>query len=175
MMDSLMELAVRDYAVYWALLMWARGMDFLSTWVATPNLALEGNPIARFLGWKWGALVNVVVCSVAAFWPLMAIMLATTSVLVAARNLQSAWLMRMLGEDRYRDWLSLHFAQVPIGLYLFCLLTQSVLVAAVGGALMAFSQYLLVPFGVGMGMVTYAVAVTFYMLLAMWRVRRSSG
>ena len=32
----------------------ARGMDFLSTWVATPNLVLEGNPIAKKLGWKMG-------------------------------------------------------------------------------------------------------------------------
>ena len=29
-------------------------MDFLSTWVATPNLVLEGNPIAKKLGWRWG-------------------------------------------------------------------------------------------------------------------------
>jgi hypothetical protein len=27
----------------------ARSMDFLSTWIATPNLVLEANPLAR----KW--------------------------------------------------------------------------------------------------------------------------
>ncbi len=52
-------------AEYWGLLMalvFARGMDLVSTWIATPNLALEGNPIAKRLGWKWGSLLNAVIC-----------------------------------------------------------------------------------------------------------------
>ena len=82
-----------------ALLVFARGMDFLSTWIATPNLVLEGNPIAKKLGWRWGLLLNVVLVLALALWPLSAIVISTTSVLVAARNFQSAWLMRSLGED----------------------------------------------------------------------------
>ena len=82
----------------------SRGMDFLSTWVATPNLVLEGNPLARKLGWTWGMAVNLALCFGFAFWPLTAIVISTTSVLVAARNFHSAWLMRSLGEQRYRDW-----------------------------------------------------------------------
>ena len=81
------------------LLFVARGMDFLSTWVATPNLVLEGNPIAKKLGWKWGIPLNLALCVGLAFWPLPAIVISTTSVLVAARNFQSAWLMRSLGEQ----------------------------------------------------------------------------
>ena len=46
----------RDYCLMVLLLAFARGMDFLSTWVATPNLVLEGNPVAKLLGWRWGAL-----------------------------------------------------------------------------------------------------------------------
>jgi hypothetical protein len=34
-------------------------MDFPSTGIATPHLALEGNPIAKWLGWKWGAVLRV--------------------------------------------------------------------------------------------------------------------
>jgi Flp pilus assembly protein TadB len=31
-----------------------------------------------------------------------------------------------------------------------------------------------VPFAIGMGMVTYAIAVAFYTLLAIWRIRRAA-
>ena len=29
----------------------ARGLDFLSTWLVTPKLELEANPLMRRLGW----------------------------------------------------------------------------------------------------------------------------
>jgi len=42
----------RDYLIILVALIGARLLDFASTWVATPNLLLEGNPIARRLGWR---------------------------------------------------------------------------------------------------------------------------
>ena len=63
-----------------------------------------------FLGWRWGLPINVGFSLVLAFWPLPAIVISTTSVLVAARNFQSAWLMRSLGEQVYRDW---HVERIP--------------------------------------------------------------
>src|SRR3954468_20119101 len=92
---------------YWLLLLallTSRGMDVLSTRIATPNLVLEGNPIAKLLGWRWLLPVNLAFCVALAVWPLPAIMLGTMSLLVAARNFQSAWLMRSMGEEAYRAW-----------------------------------------------------------------------
>jgi Flp pilus assembly protein TadB len=40
---------------------------------------------------------------------------------------------------------------------------------------MYFSNLLLVPFGIGLGIVAYAVAVAFYTLLAVWRLRRHAA
>src|SRR5277367_3400300 len=99
MMDDTVPFGSHWYLTMLALLVFSRGMDFLSTWIATPNLALEGNPIAKKLGWKWGVLLNVVLVFVLSLWPLSAIVVATASVMVAARNFQSAWLMRSLGES----------------------------------------------------------------------------
>ncbi len=99
MMDDFIPFASRNYCLTLALLLVSRGMDVLSTWVATPNLVLEGNPIAKKLGWRWGLPINFALCLTLAFWPLPAIVISTTSVLVAARNFQSAWLMRSLGEE----------------------------------------------------------------------------
>jgi hypothetical protein len=162
-------------ALYFSLLgvvLSARGADFLSTWIATPNLVLEANPIAKKLGWKAGIIVNVLLCFGFALWPLPCIVISTTSLLVAARNFQSAWLMRSLGEEPYRYWVVERMRETPLPLYLFCLLAQSALIAAVGLGLMFFSRWSLVPFAVGMGIVTYAFAVMFFTLLALWRARR---
>jgi len=176
-MDGTVQFGSRDYFWFLALLAFSRGMDFLSTWIATPNLVLEGNPLAKKLGWKWGGPLNVVICLLLASWPLSAIVVSTASVLVAARNFQSAWLMRSLGEEIYRRWHVARIQETRVTLYLFCLAGNTLLTAAVGAALIYFSNPEtagFVAFAIGMGMVAYAVAVAFYTLLAIWRIHRAT-
>jgi len=157
------------------LLILSRGADLLSTWIATPNLVLEANPLARKLGWKWGTIVTLGVCAGAALWPLLAIIIATISLLVAGRNFQHAWLMRSLGEESYRAWMAERVRQASGGLVLFCLLAEALLIGSVGGALICFSRYQLIPLAVGAGIVSYSVAVVFYTWLSVWRLRRRAG
>jgi hypothetical protein len=175
-MDEAIPFASRDYFILVAILVFARGMDFLSTWVATPDLVLEGNPIAKWLGWKWGAVVNLVLIASLALWPLSAIIVSTASVLVAARNFQSAWLMRSLGEFAYRDWYVQRLSETRLTLYLGCLAGNTLLTLLVGGALVVFSQtgdyVLMIPFGIGLGIIAYAMAIILFTLLALWRGRR---
>src|SRR4051794_8849063 len=139
-MQDFVPFASRVYAVLLLILLMARGMDFLSTWVATPKMVLEGNPIAKKLGWKWGIMVNLLLCFGFAFWPLPAIVISTTSVMVAARNFQSAWLMRSMGEHQYRDWHLERIQETSMGLYVICLLAQTALVGGVGAAVVFFSE-----------------------------------
>jgi hypothetical protein len=162
-----------EYFVLLACVSMSRALDFFSTWVATPNLLLEANPIARKMGWKIGILINVAICVAFALWPLPAIVISTTSILVAARNFQSAWLMRSMGELSYRLWMGERLSEAGRGLFLFCLAAQTVLYAALGGILLFFSDWRLVPFGIGMGIITYAIAVFIYTLLSVWRMARS--
>src|SRR5215471_1010072 len=100
-----------EYFVFFGVLLFARGMDFLSTWVATPHLVLEGNPVAKWLGWRWGGLLNLGVCLGFGAVPLAAVIISTTSLLVAARNFQGAWLMRTMGEQSYRLWMCERLAE----------------------------------------------------------------
>jgi hypothetical protein len=174
-MDEMVPFGCRRYLLMLALLAFARGVDFLSTWIATPNLVLEGNPLAKKLGWKWGLALNVVLCTALAAWPLSAIVVATASVLVAARNFQSAWLMHSLGEEIYRQWHVERVRETRVTLYVFCLAGNTLLTAGIGAVLIYFSNERLVPFAIGMGMVAYAIAVAFYTLLAIWRIHRAAG
>ena len=176
-MEEFVPFGSRTYALVFLLLLVARGMDFLSTWVATPNMILEGNPLAKKLGWKWGIPVNFALCFGFAFWPLPAAVISTTSVLVAARNFQSAWLMRSLGEQLYRDWHIERVQETSVTLYLFCLFAQTALTAGVGGAVIYFSnrereEPMLL--AIGLGIIAYALAVAFYTMLSIWRLRRSA-
>src|SRR6266850_1819113 len=172
-MDDFVPFGSAYYLLMLAALVLGRGLDILSTWVATPNLLLEGNPIAKLLGWRWGLPVNFLFCLALAFWPLPGIILSTTSTLVAARNFQSAWLMRSLGEEAYRDWHIQRIQETRITLYLLCLAGNTMLTAAVGAVVIYFSARAVVPFGIGVGIVAYAGAVAFYTILALVRLRRA--
>jgi hypothetical protein len=174
-MDDLVPFASRKYFALLGLLLFSRGMDFLSTWTATPTLALEGNPIARKLGWKWGLPVNLLFCLGFALWPLPAIVISTSSVLVAARNFQHAWLMRSLGEEPYREWHVARLRETRISVYLFCLFGQTALTALVGVAVIYYARGRFVAEGIGVGIAAYALTVAFYTLLSVWRIRRALG
>jgi len=174
-MDETVPLGSREYFVFLALLVGGRGADFLSTWIATPNLVLEANPIARKLGWRWGLLVNGALCGVFALWPLPAVIICTTSLLVASHNFQEAWLMRALGEDRYRSWKAEAVAEARLPLTVACYAAQTVLGGSVGAALVWFNGNQLVPLGVGLGIIGYAVAVSIYSLAALRELRKTSG
>ena len=173
-MEDFVPFGGRSYALMFLLMLFSRGMDFLSTWVATPHMVLEGNPIAKKLGWKWGIVVNLALCFLFGFWPLPAMVISTTSLLVAARNFQSAWLMRTLGEQAYRDWYVAKVQETRITLYLLCLAGNTLLTAAVGAGVIYFGRNSLVVVAIGLGVVAYAGTVAFYTLLAVWRMRRAT-
>lgn len=171
--DGVAALGSPEYVLCVLILLFGRGMDLLSTWIATPTLVLEANPIARWLGWRAGVVVNVIACGGIAVLPLAAVSVTTMSVLVAARNLQSAWLVRVLGEHEYRSWIAARYRETTRGVFLICLILQASLLALVGASLMVFSRQQLVPFGVGFGIVTYAVAIAFFTFLGMRRAARA--
>lgn len=161
----------RDYLIVLAALFGARMADFLSTWVATPNLVLEGNPIARRLGWRLGVAVNAALCFALAFWPLAGVIVVTTSLLVAARNFKSAWMMRVMGEERYLAFMLNQMRLTPPWLFLLCLVGETSLMSLIGVALLLFSPAGTAPFAIGVGFIAYAVAVLFYSCLSLRKAR----
>lgn len=160
-----------EYNLMFLALSFGRGMDLLSTWVATPNLVLEANPIARRLGWRGGLVFNFVLCFSAAFFPLVAVMVTTTSVMVAARNFKTAWLMRAMGEERYLAFILNQVSVSNRRVYVFCILAEGILVSTVGLVIALQSEVPSVPMAIGAGITAYAVAVVFYSCLSLWRSR----
>jgi hypothetical protein len=152
-----------------ALALAGRVADLGSTYLATPRLALEGNPLARRLGWRWGIPINGVAALAFGCFPSLAIAVATTSALVAARNFQNAWLMRSMGEGGYRVWMSERLDRVPRRWPAGCFAAESFLTLLPGLALLVFAESGGVAQSVGMGITAYAAAVALFTLMALWR------
>jgi len=169
---SVVDLTVAGYFLWLGLLLSARGADLLSTWIATPTLLLEGNPFVRRLGWNGSILLNLAACAGCALIPTAAAAVITTSLLVAARNFQSAWIMHTWGEQAYRDWYAARLRETRLPLYLFCLAGQCLPVALIGAALLASTPADSLAFAIGLGLVIYPTAVLVYSGLAVWRIRR---
>lgn len=163
------------YLLMLGLLLFARAADFLSTWLATPNLLLEGNPLARKLGWKLGIIVNLALCVALAFWTTTALVVTTASLLVAAHNFHSAWLMRSMGEEAFRQWYSERLSETRLRLYVCCLLGETGVTALVGVGVIHWSPMDSNAFAIGSGIVAYALIVLFYTSLSLWHLRRRIG
>lgn len=162
MNDVFLPFGSAEYLVVLMLLIVARGADFFSTWIATPDLRLEANPVARWLGWKWGVGVNVLIVLGVAVWLLPAVTITTTSLLVAARNFQAAWISRTMGEQAYRNWLADRLCEAQRGLFFFCLGAQSLIYAGIGVALVLLGGKSVVLLGMGIGCVGYAILVPLF-------------
>jgi hypothetical protein len=160
-----------DVAWWWSLLAVGMGRtaDMFSTWIGTPGLRNEGNPFARWLGWRKGILLNVLVVPLAACWPMIAVSLATTSAMVAARNLHTVWLMRMMGEDAYRDWFGGWMHATPRLLFLGCHWGEALLTGGLGLALVVLGPLHVLSFGIGVGFCAYGFAVAVFTTLAYFR------
>ena len=158
-----------------ALLLLARIGDVGTTFLVTPTLTLEANPIARKLGWPF-ALLTLGACLLPYVHMPLAVSALVTFLLVSASNATRIWMVRTIGEATYAAFLlelarksSLSSALLPIALSTF-------FVALAGGTILLFY-----PFGsdwgfwLGLGVVLYAAAKCFYGTLATLRLFRRAA
>ncbi len=87
-----------------AAIFFARLADILTTYLATPKLKLEVNPVVRRLKWPF-ELASLGLCLTPFLSIEAAIMILVVSLLVAAGNSSRLWLIRALGEDQYHRLL----------------------------------------------------------------------
>jgi hypothetical protein len=78
--------------------------DLGSTYLITPTLKLEMNPVIRKLRWKF-ALTSLALCLVPYYSTSLGVMVLVPSLLVSASNTAKIWMVRALGEDRHLEIL----------------------------------------------------------------------
>ena len=74
--------------------------DIGTTYLATPNLKLESNPLIRKFRWPM-AILSFSLCVVPYFSVQAAIVIIVMSLLIAAANSARLWIIRALGERAY--------------------------------------------------------------------------
>lgn len=165
------------------LLLLARFGDVMSTYLATPTLRFEANPIARRLGWRfaWATLLLAGVPFIPRFGTTAGLMLLIPSMMVTSSNLRSGWFASALGEERYAELLEEVVRSSSL---------RSACARSIGsGAIMALVGLILVWFyptpgeswawWIGWGIVTYGFAIglhqTLYIRRAYQRVRQGDS
>jgi hypothetical protein len=86
------------------LLLISRLGDIGPTYLITPRLRLESNPIVRRLGWRF-VVASILLCLVPYFNEAAGVMILVPFLLVAAANARSLWFARAIGEEEYHAML----------------------------------------------------------------------
>src|SRR5262249_6760920 len=87
-----------------ALILISRIGDLGTTYLVTPTLKLEANPLARKLGWRF-AILTLAVCFIPYYSVNMAVMILVPCLMVSAGNAGRIWAAKTMGEERYRAML----------------------------------------------------------------------
>jgi hypothetical protein len=153
-------------------LLLARVGDVWSTYLVTPTLRMEGNPIVRKLGWPF-ALLTVLVCLVSYYNTALAMILIVTSLFATASNLSRGWIVRALGETEYVRVLQRAAASSRLRGAIGFVLGSSGTYALAGLVLLAISggptKW---PFWFAMGVISYASAMAIFGCAFMRRLYR---
>ena len=146
--------------------------DIGSTYLATPNLKLEGNPLARWGGWKFALLTLLV-----ALLPYVSVDISMAalamSLLVTGSNFSKGWLARSLGEQGLSEVHELAARRSSLSAAVGFVLASAGAYALAGAVLFVFSGG---PdswaYWFAAGVLAYSFAVALYGTLSAVRLYR---
>lgn len=157
------------------LILIARLGDIGSTYLATPTLAMEANPLMRFGGWRLAAL-TVLACLIPYCSAPLGLTMLVLSLLVTGSNLSKGWLMRSLGEEGYQSMLrsAVTRSSLPVAL---AFVFGSAASIGLAGLIMMFVSGGADTWGywAATGVTVYALAVAIYGSLAAFRLFRNAA
>lgn len=148
--------------------------DIGSTYLVTPNLLLEANPIMRKLGWPF-AFVTLLVCLIPYYSVEMGVVILVPSLLVSSSNAAKIWFVRAYGEREYRDLIVRLVRTSKLSHALGATLGSAFFVGLAGGVLLLLSPDPEKGCGYwfAMGILCYAFVVAFYGSLSFIQLFRS--
>jgi hypothetical protein len=155
------------------MLLLARLGDVGSTYLATPGLKLEANPIARRFKWPF-AILTIFVAAVPYYSLPMGIALLVASLLVCASNFSKLWLLRAMGEVEYHRMVVRMASQSKVLPTVLFILAPAICMAAIGGLLLYFYPDPETDWGYGFafGFFGYALAIAVWGTRAFFKFRR---
>lgn len=149
----------------------SRLTDIGSTWMVTPKLRLEANPIVRKLGWKY-AILTTLACLIPYYDPGIGLMCLVVFLLVSSANIGKAWFVRAMGEEEYEKLLITVARKSKLRSALWPMLTSCFFLFFVGLILLYLYPDQETDWGYdfALGIMLYTVIVAFYGTLSMFRL-----
>jgi hypothetical protein len=149
----------------------SRAADVWTTYLVTPTLKLEANPMVRRFGWKF-ALLTILVGLIPYASPSAGVIVLTASFLVAASNASKIVMARAIGEDELAALSRRVLLATPPWPGLLFLVMPGVCIAAFGGSILLFyprpTEW---GYYFGIGVLAYAVAIFTWYPIRYFRVR----
>lgn len=153
----------------------ARLGDIGSTYLASPNLELEGNPVVRRLRWPF-ALASLLLALVP-YWSVgLGLVVLVPSLLVTAANSAKLWVMRSCGEEAYHRFLVTLAGRARPLPALLSLLAPPLFVGLLGVTLLVFYPTPQHGYGYyfGNGVLVYAFALGVFGPSSFLRLRKAA-
>lgn len=145
-----------------ALLLISRIGDVATTYLMTPNLVLEANPMARQSGWPF-AIFTLLACLLPYVSLPLAVAALIVFLLVSASNAQKIWFARTIGEKAYFELLMDVARKSRLSHALLPITASSFFIALAGGTVLLFypapSEW---GYWLGIGILLYAGAMLLY-------------
>lgn len=153
----------------------ARLGDVFSTYLVTPTLKLEGNPLVRKFRWPF-ALLTIPVCLIPYYNTALAIPILVVSLMVSASNCSKIWLHRALGESQAYELFKSCALRAPVFSSLLFILSPCFFIAMLGGLVLFFYPDPASDWGyfIAIGILCYAIAMAFYGPLFFFRLRKAA-
>lgn len=146
-----------------ALILLARIGDIGSTYLVTPTLKLEANPIMRRLGW-WFALATIFICLVPYYSTAAGIIVLIPSLMISASNIRQIWFVRAYGEGDYHELILRVAKRSSLSHALLPTIAAATFTALIGLVLLLLSPDPSKDWGYwfGIGFLAYAFIIGFY-------------
>ena len=94
-----------QYLINFLIVLLGRLLDVLSTRYVTKELKLETNKLARRVGWRGMILLQIPIVILGTIEFYFAFFIFVWSLFLFANNIQGAWYIREVGEDKYQEEL----------------------------------------------------------------------
>jgi hypothetical protein len=158
------------------LLLLARIGDVGSTYLVSPQLKLEANPLVRRFRWPF-AVVSILIAAIPYYSLPIGIAALILSLLVCASNCSRLWLVRTMGETEYHSLVIDVARRAPLGLGIVYCLLSPLCMALIGGIIFLFypDRHNDWAYYFALGFFAYAFAVGLYGTLGFLRYRREGS
>jgi hypothetical protein len=142
--------------------------DIVSTYLVSPTLKLESNPIVRKLGFRF-TFLTLALCVIPYYHVGLALVVVVPSLLVASSNMSKYWAVKTYGEQEYARRMLVFASQSKFSHALLSTLMSSFFIILAGLVLLLLSLDTYTwGYWFGSGIILYGVIMAMYGSLALY-------